>query len=97
MKQHNQQPGKGALFQNDKKTGDKQPDYKGGFTADRDIKAGEWVKFAAWVKKPQVGNLISLAQDNFVPDPSYKKPMSEPVGQSTPREINPFRDDEVPF
>jgi hypothetical protein len=99
MKQHNQEAGKGVLFQNDKKTGERQPDYKGLITLDRDVKAGEQVKLAAWVKKTQVGNLISLAQDNFVPDPSYRKqPMAEPEGtMKRPREHDPFKDDDVPF
>ncbi len=41
MKNHNERPGKGVLFTNDKRKTDTQPHLKGGFTADRDIKAGE--------------------------------------------------------
>ena len=68
MKQHNSEPGKGVLFQNDKKKTPSQPDYKGVITLDRDFKAGEQVKIAAWKKLTRVGELIALAQDNFVPD-----------------------------
>ena len=63
------------------------------FGTDRDIKEGEWVKLAGWRKPTPVGELISLAQDNFVPDPSYKKPTEG----STVREYSPHRDDEIPF
>lgn len=99
IKTHQQENGKGVLFQNDKKATSMQPDYKGLLTVDRDLKAGEQIKLAAWVKKTQVGNLISLAQDNFVPDPNYRKPaMSEPQGSvKPPREHDPFKDDDVPF
>ena len=99
IKTHQQENGKGVLFQNDKKATSMQPDYKGLLTVDRDLKAGEQIKLAAWVKKTAVGNLISLAQDNFVPDPSYRKPaMAEPEPAARkPREHDPFRDDEVPF
>ena len=48
MKNHEQRPGKGVLFVNDKRKTDSQPHLKGGFMADRDIKAGEWVKLAGW-------------------------------------------------
>ena len=99
MKTHNTEMGKGVLFQNDKKKSEKQPDYKGVITLDRDVKAGEQVKLAAWKKATRVGELIALAQDNFVPDPNYQRPPMEPVAPTLkkPREFDPFRDDEVPF
>jgi hypothetical protein len=93
MKNHKERPGKGVLFTNDKRKTDTQPHLKGGFTADRDIKQGEWVKLAGWRKPTPVGELISLAQDNFMPDPNYKKPTEG----STVREYSPHRDDEIPF
>lgn len=94
MKQHKEEPGKGVLYMNDKrKEGTKQPHYKGGFTASRDISAGEWVKMAAWRYQTQVGDLISVAEDNFQPDPNYQKPKE----LSKPRESKPFNDDEIPF
>lgn len=98
MKQHQTEPGKGVLFQNDKKASPSQPDYKGVITVDRDVKAGEQIKIAAWKKATRVGELISLAQDNFVPDPNYRKSL-HPVEPQQKRasEFNPFKDDEVPF
>ena len=99
MKQHQAEPGKGVLFQNDKKATPSQPDYKGVLTVDRDIKAGEQIKIAAWKKATRVGELISLAQDNWVPDPNYRKPSMEAPQPALkkPREFDPFKDDEVPF
>jgi hypothetical protein len=100
MKTHSAEPGKGVLFQNDKKApGSSQPDYKGMLTVDRDVKAGEQIKIAAWKKATRVGELISLAQDNWVPDPNYRsapKPAPEPALKK-PREYDPFKDDGVPF
>jgi hypothetical protein len=94
MKNHSKEPGRGVLYWNDKKVeGTKQPDWKGGFTASRDIAAGEWVKMAAWKHKTQVGELVSLAEDNFVPDPSYKK---QPEARQ-PREVTSYDDGEIPF
>ena len=93
MKNHEQRPGKGVLCVHDKRKTDAQPHLKGGFMADRDIKAGEWVKLAGWRKPTQVGELISLAQDNFQPDPNYKKPTEG----SKVREYSPFKDEEIPF
>ena len=94
MKNHSKEPGKGVLYMNDKKAdGSKQPDFKGGFTASRDIAAGEWVKMAAWKYKTQVGELISVAEDNFVPNPDYKK---QPQARQ-PREVDHFQDQDIPF
>jgi hypothetical protein len=100
MKQHQSEPGKGVLFQNDKKApGSAQPDYKGVITVDRDFKAGEQIKIAAWKKATRIGELISLAQDNWTPDPNYRKPPMEAPSATLkkPREYDPFKDDEVPF
>ena len=98
MKTHQSEPGKGVLFQNDKKTLDRQPDYKGVITLDRDCKAGEQVKIAAWKKATRVGELISLAVDNFVPDPNWQanRPAPEPQLRK-PKEFDPFKDDSIPF
>ena len=97
MKSHQGEPGKGVLFQNDKKApGSAQPDYKGVITIDRDVKAGEQIKLAAWKKATRVGELISLAQDNWKPDPNWQRPPPEPALKK-PKEHNPFKDDEVPF
>jgi hypothetical protein len=48
---------------------------------------------AAWRYQTQVGDLISVAEDNFQPDPNYQKPKELPK----PRESKPFDDSEIPF
>jgi hypothetical protein len=100
MKSHQGEPGKGVLFQNDKKApGSAQPDYKGVIRLLEDAKAGDEIRIAAWKKATRVGELISLAQDNWKPDPNYRsapKPPPEPALKK-PKEYDPFKDDEVPF
>ena len=97
MKQHQSEAGKGVLFQNDKKApGSAQPDYKGVIRLLEDAKAGDEIRIAAWKKATRVGELISLAQDNWKPDPNWQRPPPEPALKK-PKEHNPFKDDEVPF
>ena len=59
--QHIQQPGKGVLFMNDRKTSEKHPDWKGTLT----LSDGTPVKIAGWTKQTPKGSLISLAEDTF--------------------------------
>jgi hypothetical protein len=49
-----------------------------------------------------VGQLISLAEDTFVPDPQWREKLAaakkEEHAGTYPREVKPFNDDEdVPF
>ena len=85
---HQAQPGKGVLFQNNKKH-DRSPDYTGLITLSRDFKAGEQVKLAAWTKRTANGSLLSLSEDSYVAPP--KQP-------TYPKEVgNNYMDDDVPF
>ncbi len=52
--------GDGALFRNDKKTSDTQPNATGYIVAHRDIKAGERLSLAAWTKDGAKGKFQSL-------------------------------------
>lgn len=79
---HIPQLGKGVLFQNDKKTSEKSPDYKGTLLLSRDYKAGQTLKISGWYKKTPQGHLISLSEDNWVPKPI------EGEAQQYPREMN---------
>lgn len=81
--QHIQQPGKGVLFMNDRKTSEKHPDWKGTLT----LSDGTPVKIAGWTKQTPKGSLISLAEDTF-------KPANQ---QQYPREVNHTTDEDVPF
>lgn len=56
--QHN--PGFGALFKNTFATDATHPGYKGQIAAHRDIKAGEVLDIAAWLKDGQQGKFFSL-------------------------------------
>lgn len=81
--QHIQQPGKGVLFMNDRKTSDKHPDWKGTLT----LSDGTPVKLAGWTKSTPKGSLISLAEDTF-----------KPQGGTYPREVNnQATDSDIPF
>ena len=75
---HNAQPGKGVLFQN-KKMHERSPDYTGLITVSRDLKEGDQLKIAAWIKQTGSGVLLSLSEDNYVPPPKvdpYPKEVS---------------------
>ena len=75
---HNAQPGKGVLFQNKKKH-ERSPDYTGLITVSRDLKQGDQLKIAAWIKQTGSGVLLSLSEDNYVPPPKvdpYPKEVS---------------------
>lgn len=55
----------GALFKNDKKTNEKQPDYRGNGNIN-----GKQMDVAAWVKQGKNGNFLSL---------SFSEPYVSPV------------------
>lgn len=48
-------PGDGTLFKNNKGTSDKAPSHTGHITAHRDIKKGEKLRLAAWLKGGEGG------------------------------------------
>jgi hypothetical protein len=85
---HNAEPGKGVLFQNNKKH-DRSPDYTGLITLSRDFKAGDQVKLAAWTKRTAKGSLLSLSEDNYVPPPKADDVYPKPVSR--------MDDDDIPF
>ena len=84
---HIAQMGKGVLFQNDKKTSDKSPDWKGTILLSEDYKAGQTLKIAGWTKNTPKGSLISLSEDNWKPQNN----------QQYPREVSHVQDPEIPF
>ena len=85
---HNAQPGKGVFFQNKKKH-ERSPDYVGLITVSRDLKAGEQIKLAAWIKRTDSGILLSLSEDNYVPPPKQE--------EVYPKEVSRMGDDDIPF
>ena len=93
---YEQQAGRGVLFMETRKKHEKAPDWKGTLTLDRDYKAGEQIKLAAWTKKTSQGQLLSVAIDSFVAD---KIANPSPPKYQYPREVTPSPElnDDVPF
>jgi len=85
---HNAQPGKGVFFQNKKKH-ERSPDYIGLITVSRDLKAGDQIKLAAWIKRTESGILLSLSEDNYVPPPKQE--------EVYPKEVSRMDSDDIPF
>lgn len=77
--------GEGALFINDKKEADnpaheRYPDRKGHITAHRDIKKGEKLELAGWIKRPEGKNpLLSLKMS----DPRGGQSQGQPYRRDT--------------
>lgn len=59
-------PGDGTLFKNTKATSDKAPSHTGHITAHRDIKKGEKLRLAAWLKGGDAGKdkFLSLRMED---------------------------------
>ena len=59
-------PGDGTLFKVKNATSDKAPAYSGDITAHRDIKKGEKVRLAAWLKGGEGGKdkFLSLRMED---------------------------------
>lgn len=99
---HIEQPGKGVLFMNDKKVKDNHPDWRGFVIATKTYNPGDKIKMTAWTKQTARGQLISLAEDTWVPDPNWVPPLPisgkrNMVTKNYPKEVNNLDDDSVPF
>ncbi len=88
--------GTGVLLSNRYKKGS-GPDWKGEIKLERDYRAGDTVKLAAWTKETSVGALISLKEDNWQPENAAD------TNQPPRANRNPFpsrrvdSDDDIPF
>ena len=88
--------GTGVLLSNRYKKGS-GPDWKGEIKLERDYRAGDTVKLAAWAKETSVGALISLKEDNLQPENAAD------TNQPPRANRNPFpsrrvdSDDDIPF
>lgn len=60
---YTQKPGNGALFKNDKKSKDHQPDYKGSLT----LPDGTTMQLGGWVSQGANGKYLSLKVSAFLP------------------------------
>lgn len=63
-------PGEGALFKNEQRSADNQPNAKGYVIAHRDIVAGEKLELAAWTRDGSKGKFQSLKMGD--PRPAQK-------------------------
>jgi hypothetical protein len=85
---HIAQMGKGVLFQNEKKTNERSPDWKGTLLLSEDYKAGQTLKIAGWTKQTPKGSLISLSEDNWKP---------QAAEGTYPKEVRSSGSDDIPF
>ena len=60
-------PGTGSLFKNQFKSKDNQPDLTGKIILSKDLKAGDELKIAAWMKSSEKGNFLSISENNYEP------------------------------
>jgi len=81
------QEGKGGLLQEFDKKNPAGPDWKGSLKLSRDYKKGEEVRISAWTKNNPKGQIISLNENNWTPNPD----------SNYPKEVNHVKDSEVPF
>jgi hypothetical protein len=100
---HNPMPGKGVLYTQLNKKHEKAPDLRGQLMLAEDAKAGDIIKIGGWRRQTSVGELISLAQDLYVPPDRNQTQYpvevnAEPSGSVYPTEANSGpNEDEVPF
>lgn len=74
----------GALFKNEKKTAENQPDYTGRATIE-----GQQYNVAAWVRTSQAGaKYMSLSFT--IPQPKTETPTPAPAPISSPNDDMPF-------
>ena len=78
-------PGQGVLYINDKKTTEKQPDYRGELVLDQAYGAGSTINIAGWKKTTPKNHLISIRIDQ---KQDGSKQWPKPVGGD---------DNDVPF
>ena len=58
-------PGTGSLFKNQFKSKENQPDLTGKIILSKDLKAGDELKIAAWMRGSDKGNFLSISENNY--------------------------------
>lgn len=77
-------PGDGALFANEQRSKDTQPNATGYLVAHRDIKAGERIRLAAWTKSGTHGRFQSIrASDEREKQEQSYTDAAQPVNPAT--------------
>jgi hypothetical protein len=71
----------GAIFKNDKKTSDKQPDYKGKVNVN-----GKEMEVALWVKQGKNGSFFSAAfsEPYVAPETMERRPIGDSIDSDLP-------------
>ena len=89
-------PGEGALFKNEQRNADNQPNARGYVVAHRDIKAGEKLELAAWTRDGAKGKFQSLKMGDPRPAQGTSRGNGAPVRRQEP-DLPPDFDSEIPF
>ena len=84
-------PGDGVLFQNEKKS-DKAPDRTGYVLAHRDIKAGEKLNLAGWIKEGAKGKFLSIRMSDV-----RARADEEPAPRPNSKGAETSDDRDIPF
>jgi hypothetical protein len=69
----------GAIFKNDKKTSDKQPDYKGKVNVN-----GKEMEVALWLKEGKAGKFFSASFSEPYVAPVERFPIGDSIDDSLP-------------
>jgi hypothetical protein len=70
----------GAIFKNDKKTNEKQPDYKGKVSVN-----GKEMEVALWVKQGKFGSYFSAAfSEPYVAPTEERRPIGDSIDSDFP-------------
>ena len=74
-------PGQGALFRNDKDGNESRPDYRGNLVVYRDMREGETVDLAAWLREDRNGKkYLSIKAQDSRQEQRREEPPPEPQG-----------------
>lgn len=82
--------GQGSLFRNEKKTSEKQPDYRGDLMID-----GVKYSLSAWIKTGKNGKFFSIACQ--VPQQRSEYAKEKPKNQETGAGVFDDLEDDIPF
>lgn len=92
-------PGQGIMFEGKPKN-ERAPNMRGAFMPDRDIKAGEKIEIAGWVKTTRNGNMMitfkeSLPMQQITPSKGYND--SDGHYRKIENDVIPNMDEDVPY
>lgn len=91
-------PGQGIMFEGKPKN-ERAPNLNGAFMPDRDIKAGEKIMIAGWMKTTRNGNMMITFKESLPFTPPQPKGYTDDDGHYRKREddVIPNMDSDIPF